>query len=409
MSGAGNGHDPAPVTDFIDCFMAYTEGIPSPELFRLWSAISAIAGALERRIWVETGRGQLYPNLYVLLVAPPGVGKDQAISRVEDLWYATKRLFVAPDSVTSASLLDSLAEADRKIVINGHLAFEYHSLVVPAAEFGVLVPAHDTEFLSRLNKIFDCPRALRVRRKYIKEEVSIIKPQLNILAGSQPGFLASLLPEEAWSMGFTSRLIMIYANAGPTVDIFGDGDPRSNLRDVLLARMESIASLNGLVSWELAAMNELKSWHLSGGLPKPEHTKLTHYNARRTLHLLKLAMIASVSRGDDLTITLADLERAKTWLFHAEYLMPDIFRDMVGRSDAQIIQEMHYFMWRIYAADKQHRPIHSARIVNFLTNRVPSEKLLRIIEIAERSNVISRQAGTELYVPRPRNEHGGLE
>lgn len=61
--------------NWIEGFMEYTDHLPSPELFRKWSAIAAVAAALERRCWVHTMGSNLYPSMYIVLVAPPGGGE----------------------------------------------------------------------------------------------------------------------------------------------------------------------------------------------------------------------------------------------------------------------------------------------------------------------------------------------
>ena len=152
------------------------------------------------------------------------------------------------------------------------------------------------------------------------------------------------------------------------------------------------------------AQVELVRWYRAGLDPAPEHSKLMHYNGRRLLNILKLSMIAAVSRSCALEITLHDLTRARDWLLHAEELMPDVFREMTQKSDAQVIQELHFFLWRLWVKEK--KGIHESRLIHFLHNRVPSEKILRVIEMAERSNIISRAAGTSTYVPRAKHEHG---
>src|SRR6266481_9773574 len=54
--------------DWIEAFMDYTGGLPSPAIFRLWAGISTLAGAQERRTRVMSAGRPIYPNLYVLLV-----------------------------------------------------------------------------------------------------------------------------------------------------------------------------------------------------------------------------------------------------------------------------------------------------------------------------------------------------
>lgn len=391
------------MSDFIDCFLDYTEAIPSPYIFRLWSAIAGVAGALERRVWVKAMPQPTYANLYVLLVAAPGVGKG-VIDEITRIWRKVPRLRLAPDSVTSASLLDSLIEADRKVIQDGKLAFEYHSLIVPSEEFGVLVPAHDLEFLSRLNRIFTNPDMLRVRRKYLREEVQIINPQMTILAGTQPGYLGSLLPEEAWSMGFTQRLLMIHASQGVKTVLFQEDNGREALFTKLAAMMNHLVAQCGQLQWEPKAAESFANWHAAGGPPRPDHPRLAHYVNRRTQFMLKLMLISSASRTDGPVVTEFDYERALTWLLAAEHVMPDVFREMVQKSDSNVISELVRFAWQIHIKSKN-KGVHVARLHAFLAERVPSEKVPHIIALAIRAGHLQVDDNdSNMYRPRAKED-----
>lgn len=398
-----------PRGDWIEDYLAYTSGIISPDLFRLWTAIGTLAAALERRCWIETSSGLLYPNLFVLLVAPPGVGKTESIKRGEELLSLTKKFKIAPKSVTSASLVDAVGEAARRTPIDGQLV-EYSSLFLPAGELGVLLPAHDLGFLSILNDLYDNPANYTEKRRTLDRNTDIVRPQINILGGSQPAYLTSLLPEEAWNMGFTSRMIMVYANSAPKKPLFSF-DPRDyalleRQKAHLVAHLSKLGSAHTPFTLTQGAMDNISLWHLAGGPPIPQHSRLAHYNSRRTIHLLKLCMVASVSRDTTFEITEFDVERAKTWLFDVERLMPDIFRDMMGRSDGQVINELHMYLWGEYVRTKS--PIHESLIFDFLSVRVPSERIKVIIEVAERSNMLIKEAGQQAYTPKPKHQHGVL-
>jgi len=388
--------------------MDYTADIPSPDLFRKWCAITAISGALERRVWVETARRKLYPNLYTLLVASPGIGKTEAISYVEELWRAGRKLYVAPNNLTKAALLDALERSDRKIIVPGGI-MEYHTLVIATDEFGVFAPAHDLEFFSVLSRIYDCPRVHSEERRHAKKELEIIHPQLTILSGVQPGFMASMLPDEAWQQGFCSRLIMVYAGLGVKVSLFKRNEPRKDLFKKLNSGMNSMQEVMGQLQWEPSAEAIIEKWHMEGMKPVPMHSKLQNYNQRRILHVLKLTMIACISRGEGLTISLEDVNRARDWLLEVEQVMPDVFREMSQKSDTHILQEMHYTMWKNWAANGQ-KPISEARLLKFLSERVPGEKTFRLLELAERTDMFARVAGSSpySYIPKPLAS-GGLE
>jgi hypothetical protein len=414
-------HESLPLmSDWIEDFCEYSAGIPSPEIFHLWSAISTIAASLERRVWVTTARANLYANLFVTLVAPPAVGKSVAIDQSRILTVKATAIAAranpnhgfrfAPADMTTASLIDAQAESARRFLLpNSSNMAEYASMYVQVDELGVLMPGHDLGFVSVLNKLYDNPINYIQKRRSLKDAIDIQQPGLNILAGTQPGFLAATLPETAWSMGLFSRIIMVYAAQGPLTDLFAGyaGSPDTALK--LAQSLAALWQLHGKMEFEAPAIVAIKEWHNTGLQPAPEHSRLQHYVARRTLQLLKLCMVSAAS-GGRMVITLADAQRAKHWLLMAEERMPDVFREMAGRSDGQVIEELHLYLWRLWAKDK--KPLHQARLYEFLKSRLPSEKIDRVIQIAERSNVIARQAGTgtdgkpPFYIPKPQHEHG---
>src|SRR5437899_5424310 len=103
-------------TSWIEAFCDYTRLIKSPVLFRKWAAIAAVAWALERKVWVRTMGTPFYPNLYTILVGPPGVGKTNILNKVEALWTGLKSHHLAPTSVTKSSFVDHLNEATRIVI-----------------------------------------------------------------------------------------------------------------------------------------------------------------------------------------------------------------------------------------------------------------------------------------------------
>lgn len=401
--------------DWIELFLEYTKDIPSPPLFRLWAAITAIGGTLERRVFVHSGGENLYPNLFVLFVAPPGVGKTQAIKRVNELWNRTEGLIVSPDNVTKAALVDALAAAKRVIMASPTEIIEYNSLQIAADELGVLIPAHDLEFLSHLNKIYDCPYSYIEHRRTIKDPIEIIKPQMSILAGTQPGFMAEVFPESAWGMGFTSRLIMLYSSRRMKIPLRLGHSAEEKAKEVaaqealaktLVSHMNTMVKLRGGFHFTEESAIAIQTWDAEvNEKTKPEHSKLEHYNARRIMHILKLCMVASVSRSNSLLITIEDFQRALAWLLEAEATMPDVFRNMAQKSDANVIQELHFYCWQVYSKEKA--PIHEQRLYNFLSTKVPSDRIEKILEIADRAGIVERVAGsTNKWKPAPTQAQG---
>jgi hypothetical protein len=383
--------------DWIDDYVRETAAIPSPEIYRLWTAITAVSGVLERKVWTNLAGGAIYPHVYTLLVGPPASGKTLAIRPVRDLWSHINGLNLSPDNVTKASLMDVLARSLRT-VMNGHgLAYSFSAMNVAVSEFGVFLARHDTEFLSAINNIFDSPPIYTEERRS-SGALEINKPHLVLLCGTQPDFLNSILPEEAWGMGFTSRLIMIYADSSMQKDLFSTVTVNSPL---LQSELTKRFELKGEFSWSKNAIDEINAWNRAGLPPVPTHSKLQHYNGRRALHTVKLAMISAASRGAELRVLVEDFERAQSWLLEAEKTMPDIFRAMGAKSDSQVIVDMHYHLYMLWSRTKlsDRKPLSTQQMYEFLHSRVPSDKISRLIDVAEKTGYIRRGMYPDEWIP----------
>lgn len=377
------------MTDWIETYTSATDKVPSPEIYRLWSGITAISGVLERKVYTKGSAGLIYPNLFTVLVGPPASGKDNAIRPIRELWAKMSGLNISPDNVTKASLIDALSKCLRTITNGAGTPEIFSAMVIPAPEFGVFFTHHDLEFLSVLNHIYMSPPMYREER-ISRGKIEVNKPHIVMLSGTQPDYLNSFLPDEAWGMGFTSRLMMIYAEGAPKADLFSFEEINSSH---LIAPLKRIFDLKGEFVWSKNAIDEANAWNRANCPPTPDHSKLLHYNGRRALHTIKLAMISAVSRSETLHVTVDDFERARDWLLQAETVMPDIFRAMGQRSDQQIIADLHLYLYRLWssvALDKR-KPLFDKDIYGFLHTRVTSDKIPKLIEVAAKLGYI-RQA-----------------
>lgn len=385
------------LTCWIEGFLDYSSNLELPRIIRLWSGITAFAGLLERRVWTTTIRGPLYPNLFVLLVTPPGIGKSLIVDPVARIWRKSGGLHVAPDNMSKAAFLDVLQESSRMLKY-GNEMLQYHALQVAASEFGVLCPAHDLEYLSVLTRVYDCSDNYRDNKRSTKNaQIDITNPHLNLLAGTQPDYLAQFLPEAAWGQGFMARVIMVYSDEVIKFKMFGTKLDKSDVEAKLVADAKKVLNTIGNVPWTKESQELFQNWTDAGCLPVPEHLKLKHYNVRRPFYILKLALISAVSRGHT-QIEVADVQRAIEWLTDAEAYMPEIFKAMRGNSDYGLLQEL-----QLYVANQSitsgGKPVHEARLVRFLAERTVSWNIPKIIEAAEKAQLIVRLAGTELWRP----------
>ena len=394
--------------DWIETFLAYTKGIPTPDIFRLWAAIGCLAGAMERRVWIATKGNKLFPNIFIILVGKPASGKTQAIKPSTELWRTVKELHVAPDNTTKAAFMDCLQDAKVVRLVNKQ-PVEFHSLQVAAPEFGVFMPAHDTDFMATLSDLYDCPASRQEKRRHAKTQIDIIEPQITILGGATPGFLGELLPEIAWTQGFMSRFVLVYSAEELLFDPFDDRETDPALKVHLTLDLKRIHQTYGECKWQPEAQAMMRSWVLDRMPPKPVHSRLQHYNGRRLLHIFKLCMISSISRGNDLQITVPDVQRAQEWLLAAERVMPDVFREMMQSSDRQVMQELHYYAQQEYFRAGR-KPIHGSILYDFLTSKVPSQKVTIILDLCVSAGILKchdNAGGNGMHLYEPRSLYGG--
>lgn len=396
------------LTNWIDSWDEYTSVLPSPSLWRKWAGISLIAGALERKVWIKTAIGHLYPNLYVVLVGPPGVGKTILTSQVWSMWNNLSDVgdpngfHLASSSLTSASIVDDLREATRRIIHPNMEISSFNSLAICSNELGVLLPEYDTSFMSKLTDIYDGhPYSERRRTKELNFKIDA--PQLNMIACTTPSYLNGMLPEGAWDQGFLSRTLIVFSAETLRRPIFGETVLHQDLRKDLEHDLQLIFHTFGKITFDEEAVKGIENWAAAGGPPVPEHPKLMHYNTRRTAHLLKLCMIACVSAGEALTVTLDNFHTALDWLLEMENVLPDIFKAMVVGGDSRAMEECWYQvgLWH----QKDSRPIAEARIVAFLAERIPAHNISRVMEVMERVGMLKKEftgAPGEWYIPASR-------
>jgi len=363
---------------------------------------------MERKVWVWTKGSALYPNLYVILVGPPGVGKSAVLSQVERVLRTVPDLHVAPSSVSSASLVDSLVLANRKIIRPTETpAFvQFHYLATVASELGVFLPVYDPLFMNSLTKFYDGEHYEERRRSSSVKHVRIEHPHLSIVGGTTPSYLNSFLPEGAWDQGFTSRTIFVYSGEAVFTEIFGDEEGHARLGQEyinLLADLKRLSGLYGKMQWDADAASAITEWNRRGLPPVPEHNKLAHYNTRRLAHVIKLCMVASVARTSDLRISLDDYQLALDWLLEAENHIPDLFNSHGVAGDTAAIDDVWDFIYRAYNKEGK-KPIAEHRVVNFLRSKVPSHNIMKVLEIMERSGLIRAEISQtgKVFHPAPK-------
>lgn len=370
--------------NLIDEFIKDTPATESPELFRKWSAIAAIAGLAQRRVWCDIGKGALFPNQFILLVSPPGVGKSVVLKMVEQLWSLNRDIYIGDESTTIPGLLDYMQDCQSPASYDG-VTVQTHPISVACREYGTYMKSYDLSALNLLNDFWDCPKVFsEMTRGGGKNTLDY--PVMNLVSGTQPSYLNNVLPEEAWSLGFCSRLVLVYD--------WRIKQLRTRERLALpkfqpekyKPAVDALCKWQGKLALTPAALDYFDSWIVDEGMkPVPMHPRLASYVARRPVHWLKVAMCFALASGSP-CIEKFHLEQAKQALCEVEDLMPEIFRDMSKQSDKDVLDEIRMSIARLAMREAQ---IPERKLIQLLTTKIAAHRVGYFLDTMEAAGYIA--------------------
>ncbi len=339
------------LADWLNAFMQYTEETEPPRLYREWAGISCIASALERKCSSGWMRYKLYPNFYIALVGPSGIGKSQALETVES-FLVKLGVPLSPTTGSRQGITMALREANQSSITPSGEHLTHSSLTIHCSELVNFLGYHDDDFIMTLTNWYDCGG---VDGKWSNRTVSrgmeeIHGVWVNLIGGAVPEALREHLPTTAFlEGGFAGRVVFVYADKpGKLIPIPNLGEAEIALGEQLLNDLEKIHILHGEFKVTAEWMDHWADWYFETYGPNPPftHPTMRPYLFRRRVHLAKLCMVLSASEGDDMVLTKKILERGIEMLKRVEVPMPRTFYGFGTSQNARIMAQMMEFIAR---------------------------------------------------------------
>ena len=373
---------PRKLPDFLAGYMEFCKGSESPASYHMWSALSTISSALQRKVSIQWGHSIIFPNMYICLIGPSGVRKAEPIVISRDLLSEIPGVVHVAESITKEALIKRMHSAfadfdkpkDTELELNAH-----SSVSVIAEEFAVFLGDSDTRFLADLTNWYDSRDKWTYETKH-QGIHTVVGVCVNILASMAPDWIPSAIPMGAIGGGFTSRIIFIVEHKKSQVIV----NPNligidQELRNALVNDLTVINQLAGEFSFSPSALTRYTDWYGSeerktaAGRPAIADPRFSGYVSRRATHIKKLCMVISAARADNLIITDEDFSRALQLITHAERSMPEVF----GRVGLSIYAEQTSIVLE-YVKNKRPR-VAKSDVLRSL-HRDIDERTLSIIE-----------------------------
>lgn len=325
------------VPDWIDGFMDYTENSEPPSSFKLWTAISVISAALQRKCRLEWGSLTFFPNMYVVLVAPSGKARKGTAMGFGSDFLEDINVKLAAESITREALIGELKNATDNVQIEPGVLEFHSSLTIFAPELTVFLGYNNHALMSDLTDWYDCRSRWVYRTKHMgTDEINGVF--VSLFGATTPELVRTTLPLDAIGGGLTSRMIFIYENKkGKVVPDPFQTDEELRLKQRLKVDLERIHTLKGIFKVTKGFVEKWTEWYIAqeDHPPFTDH-RFSGYIERRPNHVMKLCMIVNASRTDQMIVTKQDLERAIAILEFTEKKMVHTFSGVGKAQNADI-------------------------------------------------------------------------
>ncbi len=340
--------------DFLSAYLKYSAKSEPPQNYHIWTCLSVIAAALQRKVSLQWGFKTLYPNIYTVLIGPSGCRKGTAMNIGKDLLQEINGVLLASESTTREALIRDMKEGINTYTDPDDGILKFHSSVtVLSEELSVFLGQQNIKFLADLTDWFDASDQWTYRTKGSGTD-KLVGVCVNILGATAPDWLRSILPQEAFGGGFTSRVIFVVEDAKKQV-IADPTIPEDilRMRPDLIHDLEIIYNMAGSMTFTEEAMTLYKPWYeQQSKSPAIKDPHFAGYCERRAIHVLKLSILVSASRSSSRLITAQDFQRALTLLESVEPKMPRAFLGLGRARYSEMTAQIYEFLKKVKQASQ---------------------------------------------------------
>jgi len=382
------------LNNWLASYLDYTEETESATIFHKWVGVSIIASSLQKNVHLDLGRIKIYPNLYIVLVAEPGIArKSQAITFGKNI-MTDLGFKMSSDAITREALVAELAGSVKATATECSAVLPEQKLVsalsIVSKEFESFLgqKTENRRMLVFLTDLYDAPDEPWIYNTRGRGEEIIPPCCLNILGGTTPDSLSSQLPTEAIGGGLTSRIIFVYASKGSRKVPFPE---KTNeivaLESALVSDLSVINRLQGVYKYQGEVKENWREWYNNYNERDAnricgDHT-FNGWYSRKPVLIQKVAQCIAAGKRSEIAIDWDDFVDAIELIEEVEQKMENAFTS-VGRSD--IAEDISKVMGII----EDFGEIPEKRLMQLVWRDIDARKLENVIDTVIKSGRVER-------------------
>lgn len=389
--------EPGFVTDFVNTM----RGSEAPTLFLAWGALWTISTALSRQAWFRWYPKPLWPNLYVIFVAPPGLCKksvsmDIGTTLLRDLWQhlpdaarAYEKSFRFITNKATPDAVNLMLKPERRMFFPGDgttkTVHRGSRVTVAVSELATFLgkQQYNTGLVNTITDLYDCKD--HDSHSTVSRGEEPVKDVYVTFAGAiTPMGLEKSIPEEAMGGGLMSRAVLVYQDVPTKVIPIPYALPGYPVVKDLYEKLAWIAThARGEYHLDDEALEMYKAWYMDMKRELFEDFSSHREDEfRKDVILLKLSMLMRIQEyrpGHDITkknfldaralleYTLARSPEATADVGVSEYVRAaNRVKKRLAEKGSQTRQQLQQAMSRIVDAELLTRLVNDLTIQGYI-------------------------------------------
>lgn len=198
--------------NFLRLYMHHCGRSEIPDDYHLWSGLFLVSCCLGNRVWYQGYKiteKPLYPNLYIILYGPSGIGKNAAIDTAMKFIDSNPTVNFYNGKISRAALIDYMAKPKRR----GEEWIHDSNVILTTPELSYSFdsgPLAD-DMVKFLTQMFTAGKVERDATRSHGPRV-VYNPCINWIAGTDEKWMLQSISPHAIQGGFFARTIIPMAN-----------------------------------------------------------------------------------------------------------------------------------------------------------------------------------------------------